>query len=490
MELLSYNGGYIGYNADLSDTSIQTTGQTVDEYTGNIHIVGEGYGVGSSGSDTVVNLIVSSTGSTQIKKGDVIVSMAYADNYGATQNYLPKIINAGITSTFTTLSSRLNSADTNSVLSYTVCTADSPTVFIPTTNVPTVGFVLVAIRGLTMGENSSTLAALPIISGVATGTTGLPGDNSTSVGITYTGTAETWIVIQGYAIDDDIGVNGWQGVNNYEYHAGTVIGTSGSGGTYGIAAAVYKGPGGSFSSGAVSVLTSTTARATDGWSVHLVAFKAGLETKRTKTLKNTGVWNIKSYVEEKPTSEKIYVDGFPATSSYGGFNTPYFSQNFCRSAYCLSNSGSNSFPANINSSVNNISRLGYGSLYTGTYYTKVAQLNNTANGATAVVNTRGFTRVWVAEPCIIRFIMTTYGRSNDSSSYSVWQDSYQYGTQLASSNTIFNNGSLGVNSGYSSYYTITSPCYLVIFMQATLGGAGGTINNHWLDVYAEYIRVY
>lgn len=485
MELLSYNGGYIGYNADLSDTSIQTTGQTVDEYTGNIHIVGQStYGVvGSYGSDTVVNLIVSSTGSTQIKKGDVIVSMAYADTYGATQNYLPKIINAGITSTFTTLSSRLNSTDTNSVLSYTVCTADSPTVFIPITSVPTVGFMFVAIRGLTMGENSSTLAALPIIAGVATGTTGLPGDNSISVAITYTGTAETWIVIQGYAIDDDISysLNAYQGVNNYEYHSGSTIGTSGSGGTYGLAATVYKGPGGSFPSGAVSVLTSTSARATDAWSIHLVAFKAGLETKRTKTLKNTGVWNIKSYVEEKPTSEKLYIDGFPGINEYGGAGTPYFSQNFCRSVYCLSNSGSNSYPAYINSFTRNLSR--------DRSSITLADLRYSYNGSTALVNTRGFTRVWVAEPCIVRFIMSTYGRYNDSSSYSVWQDSYQYGTQIASSNTILNNGSTAINSGYSSYYTITRPCYLVIFMQATLGGAGGTLNNHWLDVNVEYTRV-
>jgi hypothetical protein len=132
MELLSYNGGYIGYVPDQS-LNLVTTGQTVEnENTGNIHIVGKAFSV-----DWSSNSIQFSTSTSYVdydgarqpyeyfyhNKGDVIVLYSYADTFTTTQgqDFFPDIRDGTRSYSWTLLNNNTNSADTNTWFGYFVC---------------------------------------------------------------------------------------------------------------------------------------------------------------------------------------------------------------------------------------------------------------------------------------------------------------------------------------------------------------------------------
>ena len=215
MELLSYNGGYIGYVPDQS-LNLVTTGQTVEnENTGNIHIVGKTFGVDWSnnipGFSTSTYYVDYDEGIRPYEyfyhnKGDVIVLYSYADTFTTTQgqDFFPDIRDGTRSYSWTLLNNNTNSADTNTYFAYFVCPISG--IFLTplgsgTSGATSVNFSLMAIRGLCKADG--TLAGVSTTS-AAFGSSGLPANGNNSVSIPSGGSAtDNWIVIQGWAVDDD-----------------------------------------------------------------------------------------------------------------------------------------------------------------------------------------------------------------------------------------------------------------------------------------------
>jgi hypothetical protein len=350
-----------------------------------------------------------------------------------------------------------------------------------------------AIRGLCKADG--TLAGVSTTSAVF-GSSGLPVGGNNSVSIPSGGSAtDNWIVIQGWAVDDDVNSssNLAVGVRNYEFGHCRSLGTSSSGGTTGLAATIYRGAGGvSVSSGAVGFKTSASADATDAWVVNMAAFKAGVEPTRTiKVPSVTGVYSLAAYTRKVGKwTQPLYPDGFPADDAFYYYK-PYqqLSGEFCQSMY-VTGSGSNSFSASY--------FAGGGSTFNPTYYTygktyqqisQLFSLQYSGNGTTASVTTTRCSRIWIAEPCKIRFISLYYARSSDTISWDVYEHSRLGGSLVAAYGPVSGNASAQFYSPYSSYYTISKPCYIVISLTSTLGGGGGSIPNNYAVIHMEHIRV-
>jgi hypothetical protein len=286
--------------------------------------------------------------------------------------------------------------------------------------------------------------------------------------------------VQGWAVDDDLDTQSSIGVLDYEYSRGGTVGVSTSGGTAGIAAKIYKGTGGSFSSGAVVFMTGTTTIATDGWSVHTVAFKAGLETKTITVPKNSGIWNS-TYSKQRAPTYALYPNGFSPASFLqpGSTDDIYSSGSGSASIYRVSGSGTNSQPFYYDYARPIVPYFNIG-------FFNVLFLKHWYQGTTAVVNCVSLFRIWIAQPCSIRFNMQVNGRSGDYGSYQVWKDAYLYGTLIAD---LGYNQYPGAASPNTSLYTINSPCYIVIRVTTTLGGVGGSPSNTSYAIGMELNRV-
>jgi hypothetical protein len=510
MELLSYNGGYIGYVPDQS-LNLVTTGQTVEnEDTGNIHIIGKAFAVDYDGGNTITFTTATYTSNGEggyqaynysyHYSGDVIVLFSYADtnttNQG--QDYSP-LIRDGASNYYgwTTITSNTASSDTNTYFAYFVV-PKNVTVFLQmqgsaTSGSSAVNFTLMGIRGLCKADG--TLAGVSTTSAVF-GSTGLPAAGSNSVSIPSGGNAtDNWIVIQGWAVDDDVSpYSVGIGVKNYEFGHCRSFGSSSNGGTTGLAATIYRGAGGTYvGSGPVGFKTGTASDATDAWVVSMVAFKAGVEPTRTiKVPSVTGVYSLAAYTSKVGKwTYPLYPDGFPANDIVYYYKPhQQLSGEFCQSMY-VTGTGTNSFNAGYyvgNSNTFNPTYYTYGKTYQQSI-TPILTLAYSGNGTTASVTTTRCSRIWIAEPCKIRFISLYYGRSNDSISWDVYEHSRQGGSLVATYGPVSGNGSTSFYSSYSSYYTISKPCYIVISLTSTLGGVGGSIPNNYALIYMEHIRV-
>jgi len=526
MELLSYNGGYIGYNASLNeakppyDSNVPSniTDWTVNQLeankTNNIHIVGtitEQFLSGNTFYRTQLSggfyapTSDNGGGANYIRKGDVIVCWAYADTYSATFHasgtaFIPKFYDgSNSTSTsFTTINSRLNNADANVLMSYFIATKDtgdtagaSSIAFTAGTSSATgqyqITYNIIVIRGLTADANLNTLQASIFSGGFNTGTTGLPyyGAGSLSIPVAAVeGVSENWIVLTGWAVDDDI--NG--GATNImtfpgDFTVASSTGVSASGGSSGITAQVASN---SSSTSTVTVFvpeikyftgttTANTTLANDAWITYQIAFKAGVEVQAKILPKNSGIWNLTTNTIEPPKSvwyRDQFSKGFPY---YDWFNTIEKQAKNIYNYFVIDNRATNPYPyvADIVNYSQNT-----------TFETQLLKLE--IPWYTYSIGTRYTHRLYVKQPCRIRFKVGAVG--NSSSTYCYATVSRETGGQVlfndqANSPSSFSSGQN--YTAWSSYYTVSSPEYLKLYMSFQTILVSGQYNYPYSTLVAE-----
>jgi hypothetical protein len=499
MKLLSYNGGYIGYSASLNgakppydEANISTiTDWTVDEpevkKTNNIHIVGR---------DTYKNLASTilyvtklsggfnsqtsddGAGKNYIKKGDVIVCLAFADSYSAAihnsaSSFLPRYWNGSSFTNFTGINTRIGITDANAYFSYFMATHDS-------SNLNNTGFVLdggtasatgqynilynvIVIRGLAANANLNSLAGT-VSAGFSTGTTGLP-TNTNAIYIppaAVQGVAENWIVVTGWTVDDDLVVSGSIQAYPADFQVNDSVGSQAAGGTAGIVATMVTN-----SSSSSSVVQyspqikfyagsyGSTTLASDGWNSFMFAFKAGVEVQAKVMPKNSGIWNLTAYTT-KPPQSVWYKDQFPKYFSYWQYNYTMLKAAMTSNNIFLNDTRATFVNSNYYDIVNpsgnttfemSVLRMDLQSLayqYTGYYY---------------LIN-----RLYLQQPCRIRFRMGVYGNNNSTyGQLSVYKDGSN--NTLLTTPTTYSPASPGLTlSQYSNYYTCTAPEYLKLLI--------------------------